>query len=149
MSIDHLHDAELELVLGGETLPAHRLEHLQDCVVCRRRRDGFLQSVELAAGADPGADELAILRDAALQQWGQPPARAWWRWAAAAAAVAVLALLPLLKEAVAPRAAVNTDAVLEEVDQVLARDPLASMAPQDVLEEVVPQGQETNGRSVS
>ena len=62
----------------------------------------------------------------------------WWRWVAAAAAVTVLGLLPLLWQAATPRPHVDTDTVLEEVDRVLAEDPLAALASRDVLEEVVP-----------
>ena len=138
MSISHLNDTELDTLLAGEALPAERVEHANACVVCRRRRDAFLHVVELAAGEDPSAATRSRLRDGALGAWGAPVRRVWWRWVAAAAAVTVLGLLPLLWRAATPRPHVDTDTVLEEVDRILAEDPLAALASRDVLEEVVP-----------
>ena len=134
MMIEHLRDEELDLALAGEALPAETAEHLASCVVCRRRRDGFLAAVE-AAGAEPDEATRHRVREGALAAWGGSSRRHWLRWAAAAAVV-VLALLPLLRRAPAPK--LNPDAVLVQVDAVLARDPLAAVAPEDVVNTVAP-----------
>ena len=134
MTIEHLRDEELDLALAGETLPAEAVGHLASCVACRRRRDAFLAAVE-AAGAEPDEATRRRVREGALAAWGGSSRRHWLRWAAAAAAV-VLALLPLLRRAPAPK--LNPDAVLVQVDAILAQDPLAAVAPEDVVNTVAP-----------
>ncbi len=138
MTIRHLRDDELDLALAGETLPAEVAEHLASCLVCRRRRDGFLAAVDAARGADPDGVTRRRVRKGALAAWGGTKRRQHWaRWAAAAAAVVVLGLLPLLRShTVTPK--LNTDAVLVEVDAVLAQDPLSAVAPEDVVNAVAP-----------
>ena len=134
MTIEHLRDEELDLALAGETLPAEAAQHLASCVACRRRRDAFLAAVE-AAGAEPAEATRRRVREGALAAWSGSSRRHWLRWAAAAAAV-VLALLPLLRRAPAPK--LNPDAVLVQVDAILAQDPLAAVAPEDVVNTVAP-----------
>ena len=134
MTIEHLRDEELDLALAGETLPAEAVGHLASCVACRRRRDAFLAAVE-AAGAEPAEATRRRVREGALAAWGGSSRRHWLRWAAAAAVV-VLALLPLLRRAPAPK--LNPDAVLVQVDAILAQDPLAAVAPEDVVNTVAP-----------
>jgi predicted anti-sigma-YlaC factor YlaD len=138
MTIRHLLDDELDLALAGETLPAEVAEHLASCLVCRRRRDGFLAAVDGARGADPDDATRRRVREGALAAWGGASRRHHWaRWAAAAAAVVVLSLVPLLRShTVTPK--LNTDAVLVEVDAVLAQDPLSAVAPEDVVNAVAP-----------
>ncbi|HVN76837.1 MAG TPA: hypothetical protein VMT19_11005 [Thermoanaerobaculaceae bacterium] len=145
MTIKHLTDDELDLVLIGEELSAEAAEHLSSCVACRRRRDGFLAAVGETLDDDPDEATRARVRDAALAAWGGSRRNHHWvRWVAAAAAAVVLALLPLVKSELAPRPRINTDAVLTEVDDVLSRDPLAAAAPEEVVEAVAP-APETGG----
>ena len=135
MTINHLRDDEMDLALAGEALPADVAEHLASCVVCRRRRDAFLAAVDGATGPDPDEATRRRVREGALAAWGGSSRRHWLRWAAAAAVV-VLALLPLLRRAPAPK--LNPDAVLVQVDAILAQDPLAAVAPEDVVNTVAP-----------
>jgi hypothetical protein len=148
MSISHLDSDELDRVLSGHELAPERNAHLQACVACRRRRDAFLAVVAEAAGAEDGA-ALDRARGAALAAWAGPHGRHLWRWLVAAAAVLVLGLLPLLRHQGSVAPAIDADAVLQDVDRVLARDPLASLASEDVLRAVVPTGQESEEGGVS
>ena len=138
MTMKHLRDDELDRALAGETLPAAAAEHLASCLVCRRRRDAFLAAAAGARGADPDEATRRRVREAALASWGgRSHRRHWVRWAAAAAAVVALAILPLLHgHTAAPK--LNTDAVLAEVNAVLAQDPLSAVASEDVVNTVVP-----------
>ena len=102
MSIPHLNDDELNLAVLGEDLPPEAAEHLAGCLVCVRRRDAFLTTVEMARGTDPDEATRARVRERALAAWGAPNRRHWVRWLAAAAAVLVLSLLPLRLNRTAP-----------------------------------------------
>ena len=137
MTISHLRDDELDRALAGDELPAGVAEHLASCLVCRRRRDAFLATVE-ASGAEPDEATRRRVREGALDAWGGTRRRRHWvRWVAAAAAVVVLGLVPLLRSHTAtPK--LNTDAVLVQVDAILAQDPLAAVAPEDVVNTVAP-----------
>jgi predicted anti-sigma-YlaC factor YlaD len=151
MTIRHLSDDELDLALAGEPSSADAAGHLASCVACRRRRDAFLAAVDGAGGEDPSESTRARVRERAIAAWGAArPRRRWARWAAAAAAVLVLALLPLLRGRVGPTSRLNPDAVLADVDRVLAQDPLSAVAPEDVVNTVVPapdEGEDEGGWS--
>jgi hypothetical protein len=149
MSIPHLNDEELNLAVIGEELPPEATEHMAGCLECRRRRDGFLALVEQARGADPDVATRAQVRERALVAWGAPSQRHWVRWLAAAAAVIVLSLLPLLRGRAPQSPAINSEAVMVEVDQLLERDPLSAMASEEVVDTVVPVSHESGERSVS
>jgi hypothetical protein len=147
MSVNHLNDDELNRALLGEELGGEVAEHLSSCLVCRRRRDAFLALVEEVRGADPDEATRVRVREQALALWGAPSRRHWLRWVAAAAAV--LSVLPLLRNSTPAPKAVNADAVLVEVNQVLDRDPLSAMASEDVVDTVVPVGSQVGERSIS
>lgn len=149
MSVNHLNDDELNRALLGEELGGEVTEHLSSCLVCRRRRDAFLALVEEVRGADPDEATRVRVREQALALWGAPSRRHWLRWVAAAAAVVVLSVLPLLRNSTPAPKAVNADAVLVEVNQVLDRDPLSAMASEDVVDTVVPVGSQVGERSIS
>ena len=139
MSTVHLTSEELDLLLLGEGLPADRAMHLGSCLVCRRRRDRIAAAISGAAPPDPDAAVLERVRAAALAAAGHGRRRARW-WLAAAAALLLTALAAVF---LAPRprpVAFDTDAILLEVDEVLARDPLAAFADEDVVEVVVANG---------
>jgi anti-sigma factor RsiW len=148
MSITHLNDKELNLAVLGEELPPEAAEHLAGCVACVRRRDSFLTTVEMARGTDPDEATRARVRERALAAWGAPNRR-WVRWLAAAAAVLVLSLLPLRLHRTAPPSAINADAVMVEVEQMLDRDPLSAVAAEEIVDTVVPVSAESGERSVS
>lgn len=137
MSIRHLTDEELDLVLCGETLDPEQAAHLRDCVACRRRRDGFLEAMEGACGADPDEASRARVREAALAGWQSKPTVHWWRWMAAAAVV-VLALGTLVFRQQPAPMVVDTEAVMAEVDEALARDPLAALASDEMVSVLIP-----------
>ncbi len=152
MNITHLNDTELDLAVLGEELPLPAAEHLASCVVCRRRRDGFLAVVSQMGGDDPDQATRARVRERALTAWGGARTTAHWlRWAAAAAALVVLVVLPLLTgrtPAPAP-ARFDAEAVLTEVNTVLDSDPLAAVVPEDVVNTVVPVPHAASDRSVA
>lgn len=136
MSQGHLSSQEIELVLLGEGLAAERALHLARCVACRRRRDELTDAIAGARQADPSEAVRSRARAVALA--AAPRRRADLRWWLAAAAALVLAVLTAIFVAPALRPhPVDTDAVLLEVDEVLARDPLAAMADEGVVEVVV------------
>jgi hypothetical protein len=145
----HLTEDELDALLCGEDLAGERADYLQECLVCRRRRDALLAAFEGAAGEDPEVPTRDRVRVAALTEWrGRSTAARHW-WLAAAAVLLAVALPFAIQRAPSP-AGVDADAVLRQVDEVLARDPLAVMASEDVLETVVPaQAATTPGGSAS
>jgi len=139
MNIKHLTDDELDLALAGEGVPGEVAEHLASCVACRRRRDSFLAAVAGERAEDPDEATRERVREGALAAWsGKGRQRHWKRWLAAAAAVVVVGLLPVLRSEFTARPNVNAEALLVEVDDVLARDPLAAVAPAEVVEAVAP-----------
>ena len=149
MSIRHLTDDELDTVLCGEPLPDEQEAHLHDCLVCRRRRDAFLATVEADLEDDPDEATRLRIREQALARWQGRPAIHWWRWAAAAAAVVLLALVPVLRGLESRVPAINTETVMAEVDRALAQDPLASLASEDVVNELMPVADSTGEGSNS
>lgn len=149
MRIPHLNDEELNLAVIGEELPPEAGEHLAGCLECRRRRNGFLALVQQARGADPDPATRARVRERALAAWGAPSRPHWVRWLSAAAAVIVLSLVPLLRGRAPQSPAINTEAVMVEVDQLLDRDPLSAMASEEVVDTVVPVSHAAGERSVS
>jgi len=149
MNIPHLNDDQLNLAVLGEDLPPEAAGHLAVCLDCRRRRDAFLDVVQEARGADTDSATRARVRERALAAWEAPDRRHWVRWLAAAAAAILLSLLPLLRGRSPEVPAVNTDAVMVEVDKVLDRDPLSVMASEEVVDTVVPVSYQSGERSVS
>ena len=136
MSTPHLTSEELDLVLLGEGLAADRAMHLGECLPCRRRRDEIAAAIAGGRLPDPDEETLARVRGGGLPELVLGGGHARW-WLAAAA---VLALTALLVVFLAPRprpAAIDTDAILLEVDEVLARDPLTAFADEGVVEVVV------------
>jgi hypothetical protein len=139
MSTEHLTAEELDLVLVGEELPAERASHLGGCLACRRRRDQIMAAITGACQPDPDDEVRARARTAALAALGHGRRRVRW-WLAAAAALLLTALVAVF---LAPRPrgpAFDADAILLEVDEVLARDPLTAFADEDVVEVVVADG---------
>jgi hypothetical protein len=146
MSIGHLNDEEFDRLLAGEQLAGDRLEHLRDCLSCRRRRDGAMAVIEDAAADDPGDDARGRAREAALAAWGRPVRRFHRWWLAAAAALLVALLLPLTHRSRQQQAGFDPETVMQEVDAILARDPLTVLASEEVVEAVTTApGQATEG----
>lgn len=146
MSTRHLSDDELDRLLIGEELAPEQTEHVNGCLACRRRRDGLLAVIEDASGTDPGDEARERVREAALSAWGRPVLRFHRWWLAAAAALLVALLLPLTHRSRQPRVAFDPEAVMEEVDTILARDPLTVLASEEVVEAVTSvQEQATEG----
>jgi hypothetical protein len=145
----HLTDEELDRLLVGDGLQPERAAHVEQCVPCRRRWRGFLAVVETARGDDPSEETREGIRRAALESWAgsRPRPQRWWLAAAAAALLVVLG--PLAYRSIAPRSVVNAEAILEEVDAVLARDPLTAVAPEELVEVVTPAVEVSGERSVS
>ncbi len=140
MSTKHLDENEMVRALAGEVLPPEREQHRRECPRCRAEAAGFAAVAAAAAGPDPGEAARARVRAAALDRWEhRGVASRAWRWWAAAAAVVLLALVPLLAGRGPSRtASVDPDTVLRQVDTELARDPLAAVAPEDVVNVLVP-----------
>lgn len=149
MTMRHLTDDELDLVLCGEPLPAEREAHLHDCIACRRRRDAFLEVVAEARREDPDEATRTRVREAALAAWQARRTIHLWRWVAAAAAVVVLGVLPLLRHGRLEVPSIDTELVMAEVDAALARDPLAAFASEDVAVEIAPVEESTGEGSTS
>ena len=148
MSIPHLNDDELNLAVIGEELPPEATEHMAGCLVCGRRRDAFLALVERPGGWTPTRRRGRGFVSG-LWRLGEPePAslgavaggsRSGDRAEPAAAAARPRPAPP----------AINTEAVMVEVDQMLDRDPLSAMAAEEVVDTVVPVSPESGERSVS
>ncbi|MGE5237112.1 MAG: hypothetical protein ACM3O7_12250 [Acidobacteriota bacterium] len=149
MRMSHLTDDELDLMLAGGEVPAEVDNHVGHCLVCRRRRDAFGTAVRAALGRDPDGAERAAAREAALARWAERPGHARWWWLAAAAVILLALLIPHRHGPPAPAGAINPDVVLHDVDTVLARDPLASFAPEDVVRTVIPGSSTAAERSSS
>lgn len=136
MSTRHLSDDELDRLLIGEELAPEQTEHVNGCLSCRRRRDAVVATIEDAAAGDPGDEARERLREAALSAWGRPAWRFHRWWLAAAAALLVALLLPLTHRSRQPQVAFDPEAVMQEVDAILARDPLTVLASEEVVEAV-------------
>ena len=136
MSTAHLTSEELDLVMLGEGLPAARAMHLGGCLVCRRRRDELVAVIAGARAADPPEEVRARIRNAALAASGHRDARPRW-WLAAAAALLLAAFAAVFVATRPQPVTVDTEAILLEVDEVLARDPLTAFADESVVEVLV------------
>jgi hypothetical protein len=134
MSIGHLNDEEFDRLLVGEPLPGDRLDHLHGCLSCRRRRDGVMAAIDDAAAEDPLEEARERVRGAALSAWGRPVRRFHRWWLAAAAALLVALLLPLSHRARQQQVAFDPEAVMQEVDAILARS--AVLASEELVEAV-------------
>ena len=146
MTAWHLSDDELDRLLAGEELSPDRTEHVSGCLSCRRRRDRMVAVIEDAAADDPGDQARERAREAALAAWVRPALRFHRWWLAAAAALLVALLLPLTHRSRQQQAGFDADAVIEEVDAILARDPLTVLASEEVVEAVTSApGQATEG----
>lgn len=147
MRKDHLTERELDALLVGEGLPPGAREHLEDCLTCRSRRDRFLAAVRAAreSGVPRPLPGTTLARALATQD---PASGAGSRplWRLAAAAVVLLALLVLWDQM--PREGeepFDPDAVLAEVDETLARDPVAAVFSDELVEWVLPPEETSNG----
>jgi hypothetical protein len=69
--------------------------------------------------------------------------RHWRSWLAVAAAVAILVLVPIVRTHIPNTRAVDAAAVMAGVEKVLARDPLAAVASEEIVDTLVP----SNGAS--
>jgi len=135
MNAWHLSDDDFDRLLAGEELAGDRLEHVHDCLSCRRRRDGVMAVIEDAVAEDPGEEARERIREAALSAWARP-ARGFHRWWLAAAAALLIALLLPLTHRSRQQIAFDPEAVMQEVDAILARDPLTVLASEEVVEAV-------------
>ncbi|NWF99562.1 MAG: hypothetical protein HXY19_01260 [Thermoanaerobaculaceae bacterium] len=149
MSERHLTDEELDRWLSGEELDQEVAEHAATCLLCWHRRANFLGAVAAARAAEPEAATLERWRETALERWsgGSAPRHRWWL--AAAAVLFLVALLPVVAHLRAPRADLDAETVVQEVDTLLASDPLTALAPEELLETVVPAGGNATGGGVS
>jgi hypothetical protein len=136
MTTWHLDDDEFDRLLAGEPLPGDRDDHLHGCLTCRRRRDEVMSAIEDAAVDDPADEARERVREAALAAWSRPVRRFHRWWLAAAAALLVALLLPLTHRSGRQQAAFDPETVMEEVDAILARDPLTVLASEEVVEAV-------------
>jgi hypothetical protein len=147
MSTFHLTDDELVRLLAGEELAQDRAGHVNGCLACRRRRDALFAVIEDVAAHDPGDEARERVREAALSAWGRPARRFHRWWLAAAAALLVALLLPLTHRSRQPQVAFDPEAVMEEVDTILARDPLTVLASEEVVEAVTSVQEQATGGS--
>ncbi len=136
----HLRDDELDRLLAGLDVDREAEAHLGECLLCRRRRAHFLAAVAATREELPSEAVLAVLRQQALAVWGQPRRHRQRWWFAAAAVLFLVLLLPATRTRQAFRQVVDVEVVLEEVDAVLARDPLAALAPSELLDTLLPEG---------
>lgn len=144
----HLTEEELDRLLVGEQIGREAEQHLAGCLVCRHRESGFWGAVGAAREPEPDDEVLEQLRETALSRWsGERPGRPRW-WLAVAAVLFLVILLPLSRPQ-PPKAALDTEALLREVDALLARDPLTAVAPEALLEAVIPSVESTDNGSVS
>ena len=150
MITEHLTDDELDRLLAGEGLPAGRATHVGECLPCRRRRDEVVAAIAGAVSEDPDEAARARVRAAALERWGAGETRRFpWRWVAVAAVLLLAVLLPAVGPRLVERPSFDAEAVLIEVDEVLARDPLAAVASEDMVATLVGEAAESEqgGRS--
>lgn len=134
----HLTDEELDLLLSGDRLSREAEKHVSECLLCRHRQSSFLGAV--AAAREPSPDEraLEVARSAALSRWTDERPTHRWRWLAVAAVLFLIVLVPVIRRSSPPAASANAEALLQEIDAVLARDPLTAMAPAELVEAVIP-----------
>lgn len=132
MTTPHLTDGELDALLAGEPLAGERAVHARDCAACARRHDAFLAAVH-GAGSRAGSEEAAGRAvAAALSRWRRDAPSWWWSLPAAAALVVAAGLGTWLQPVSPPP--LDQGAVLAEVDALLAQDPVALVAAEDLLD---------------
>lgn len=148
MNMRHVSDEELDRWLAEGELPDELSEHCQSCIACRRRREALLAVAEQARGADPDERARGRIREVVLTRWSGRQPVVWRRWALAVAAMILLALVPVLRRSGTASAPLNPDTVLAEVDRVLDRDPLANLAPEELVAEIVPENGGSRERSL-
>lgn len=132
MSTSHLIEEELDLLLAGEELSSERMAHVLDCAACRARRENVLRAVAGAGAVIAPPETADRVLAAALGRW-RPAGPAWW-WSLPAAAVLVLAVGLGVWSRPAPEPALDSVAILAEVDALLAQDPVALVVSEALLD---------------
>lgn len=146
MRTTHLTDGELDALLAGDELPVELTDHLESCLACRTRRERFFTTVVVAreAGVPRPAEGTTAAR--AVERWQRREGRGVSPlWRLAAGVVLALALFVLWDRT--PReepSAFDPDAVLAEVDETLARDPMESVLSEELVEWILTSAEPAN-----
>jgi hypothetical protein len=144
MSTQHLDDHELDLALCGEQLPEGAAAHVQRCVHCRQRLETLTSLLVAGRQPDPDGVSMERVRVIALTRWAADRghgslARGSIAGRIALAAAALLAVAVSLPIVIGPGVdPLDVSSVLEEVDRVLDRDPLATFASEGIVQFVLP-----------
>ncbi|MGC8916093.1 MAG: hypothetical protein ACP5NF_03850 [Thermoanaerobaculum sp.] len=135
MRAHHLTEDEWETLLAGEASEAVR-EHVAGCPLCREELKKW--EAFLAVGRRWLPDRQVgdrVRQQAVSRALRRRPLRLWLPLAAAAALVVAIGLAT--RGGGRPEA--DVDAVLEQVDTALARDPLLAVADNQVVQVVIPE----------
>jgi ferric-dicitrate binding protein FerR (iron transport regulator) len=134
MNGKHLSEEEWGVLLAEEGEPSSH-QHLASCAACQEKLRAWQGALGQLTRWQPDPRLQAQVRAKALQRAFRRPSWALWLPLAAAAAVgAVLLWVPST-----PPPAGDVDAILQEVDATLARDPLTALAEAPVVGIVVPE----------